>query len=86
MTWALFTGLLWRLWERFSYYVVAAGVVVGAFLYTFLKGRSAGQRVLKEKLRKADEKAAVRTEKIKRSVEKASDAAVNKRLEKWYRD
>lgn len=80
--------LMWlkSLWDKFAYYLVAAGIFAGSLLYMLLKGRSEGRARLKEQLRKADEKAAVKTEKIKQSVGRASDKEVNKRLEKWYRD
>ena len=80
--------LMWlkSLWDKFAFYIVAAGSIVVALLVAFGKGKSAGRAKLKEQLRKADEKAAVKTEKIKRSVEQASDKDINRRLDRWYRD
>lgn len=80
--------IMWlkSLWDKFAYYIMVAGVFAASLVYMLLKGRSEGRAKLKEQLRKADEKAALRTEKIKRSVERASDQDVNKRLEKWLRN
>lgn len=82
----LFGMWLKSLWDKFAYYIMAAGIFAGSLLYMLLKGRSEGRAKLKEQLRKADEKAAVKTEKIKRNVEKASDKDINRRLDRWYRD
>lgn len=86
MIWALLIGFIKSLWARFAYYIVAAGSVALAILIAFGKGKSAGRQKLKDQLRRADEKAAVRTERIRKSVEKASDQEVSKRIDRWYRD
>lgn len=36
---ALFLGPLAWLWGKFSFYIVAAGVIAGAFMYAYTKGR-----------------------------------------------
>lgn len=86
MIWAMLIGLFKSLWTRFAYWIVAAGSILVAILVAFSKGKSAGRQKLKDQLQRADEKAAVRTERIRKSVEKASDKDVRKRLDRWYRD
>lgn len=86
MIWVMLVGFLKSLWVRFAYWIVAAGSILLALLVAFSKGKSAGRQKLKDQLQRADEKAAVRTERIRKSVEKASDQEVRKRIDPWYRD
>lgn len=80
------TIFLMKLWDRFAYYITAGAIVAGVFLYTFLKGRAAGQAALKRQLEKADQASLKRTKKIKAKMEKASEADIDRRLDKYYRD
>jgi hypothetical protein len=83
---ALALGALKKLWDAFAYYIIAAGIFFGAILIALVKGRIEGRRRFEQKMKRADEKAALKTERIKEDVQKATDKEVNRRLERWYRD
>jgi len=83
---ALALGALKKLWDAFAYYIIIAGIFFVAVFGAIIKGRVEGRRRFEEKLKKADQKAAQKTEAIKQKVEKATDEENTKRLERWYRD
>jgi uncharacterized membrane-anchored protein YhcB (DUF1043 family) len=83
---ALVLSMLKKLWDAFAYYIVVAGVFVGALFYMLLKGRSEGRARLKRQLEAADKKAAEKTDKIIKNIQKAGDAEKDRRLERWFRD
>lgn len=82
----LLLAALKKLWDTFAYYIIAAGVFFAAIFIALIKGRIEGRRRFQEKMKRADHKAAEKTEKIKQRVEKSSDEEINKRLGRWYRD
>ncbi len=86
VAWTMFLGLLKKLWDAFAFYIVAAGAFAGALLYMLFKGRAEGRAKLKAQLEKADKKAAAKTDKILKDIQKASKSEKDKRMEKWYRD
>jgi len=79
-------GLMNSLWSRFMGWIIGAGILIAAVGAVFIKGRSSGKRVYREKHERLNQKAAERTAKIKDSVSMAADDDIAKRLEKHYRD
>ena len=83
---ALALGAAKKLWDACAFYIVTAGVFVSALFYMLLKGRAQGRAKLKGQLREADKKSTIKTAKIIKSIEKATEAENDKRMDKWYRD
>jgi hypothetical protein len=80
--------LMWAksLWDKFMGWIIGAGVILAAFGYAFLKGRSAGKRVYREQHEKMQRRAVENTEKIKQKVNDTADKDIEKQMEKYYRD
>lgn len=86
MTWVLFLSFLKSLWDKFAFYIVAAGSLLLALLIAFGKGRSAGKRVYREKHEKLNQRAAEKTSKIVRKIEDQGNDEIQRRLRRYYRD
>ncbi len=63
-----------------------AGAIVATLGVAWLKGRAAGQAAWEEKRRAAREKAMQQSTEIRHDVQTGSDAALDRRLDRWMRD
>ena len=63
-----------------------AGAVVAALGVAWLKGRAAGKAAWEEKRRAARDKAMQQSTEIRHDVQNDSDAALDRRLDRWMRD
>jgi hypothetical protein len=63
-----------------------AGAIVTALGIAWLKGRAAGKAAWEEKRRAAREKAIQQSTEIRHDVQNDSDAALDRRFDRWMRD
>ena len=63
-----------------------AGTFVATLTVVWLKGRAAGKAAWEEKRRATREKAMQQSTEIRHDVQTDSDAALDRRLDRWMRD
>jgi hypothetical protein len=63
-----------------------AGAVFATLGVAWLKGRAAGKAAWEEKRRAARDEAMQQSSEIRDDVQNDSDAALDRRLERWMRD
>jgi hypothetical protein len=63
-----------------------AGAFVATLAVVWLKGRAAGKAAWEEKRRATREKAMQQSTEIRHDVQTDSDAALDRRLDRWMRD
>jgi len=63
-----------------------AGALVATLGIAWLKGRAAGKAAWEEKRRAVRERAQQQSTEIRHDVQNDSDAALDRRLDRWMRD
>ena len=86
MIFALISGAVLSLWNKFMGWIIGAGVIIVAVGMVFLKGRAEGKRVYREAHEKQEREATERSAEIIKKIQQATPDEVNKKLEKYYRD
>lgn len=76
----MWSAILDILTGQFVPYIIAAAGGAGVLLTAYLKGRSAGKKVMRDEQRKADAKAVKSRKQVDEKVNTDSDAAVRERL------
>ena len=79
-------SLLSGLWTRISGWAVLAGALVAALGIAWLRGRAAGKASWEAKRQQVREKAQRQSGDIRHDVQTDSDAALDRRLDRWMRD
>ncbi len=83
---AVFVSLLSGLWTRISGWVVLAGALVAALGIAWLRGRAAGKASWEARRQQVRDKAHRQSGDIRHDVQTGSDAALDRRLDRWMRD
>ena len=83
---AFLLSLLSGLWTRISGWAVLAGALVAALGIAWLRGRAAGKASWEAKRSQVREKAQRQSGDIRHDVQTDSDAALDRRLDRWMRD
>ena len=79
-------SLLSGLWTRISGWAVLAGALVAAIGIAWLRGRAAGKASWEAKRAQVRDKAQRQSGDIRHDVQTGSDAALDRRLDRWMRD
>ena len=79
-------SLLSGLWTRISGWAVLAGALVAAIGIAWLRGRAAGKASWEAKRAQVRDKAQRQSGDIRHDVQTDSDAALDRRLDRWMRD
>ncbi len=83
---AFFLSLLSSLWSRISGWVVLVGALVAALGIAWLRGRAAGKASWEARRAQVRDKAQRQSGEIRHDVQTDSDAALDRRLDRWMRD
>lgn len=75
-----------RLLSPLGRWLSLAGTFVATLAVVWLKGRAAGKAAWEEKRRATREKAMQQSTEIRHDVQTDSDAALDRRLDRWMRD
>ena len=79
-------SLLSGLWTRISGWAVLAGALVAALGIAWLRGRAAGKASWEARRAQVRDKAQRQSGEIRHDVQTDSDAALDRRLDRWMRD
>ena len=79
-------SLLSGLWSRISGWAVLAGALVAALGIAWLRGRAAGKASWEAKRAQVRDKVHRQSGDIRHDVQNDSDAALDRRLDRWMRD
>lgn len=77
--------ILITLWAKLKFYLAAAGGLIVAIAFAFLKGRADGNRAAKVEQAKQREKAASESKEIENETDRMSDADLDRANDKWVR-
>ena len=83
---ALLLSAFSSLWSRISGWALLAGALIAALGMAWLKGRAAGTAAWEERRNKVRDKAQQQSGEIRHDVQTDSDAALDRRLDRWMRD
>ena len=83
---AFLLSLLSGLWTRISGWAVLAGALVAALGIAWLRGRAAGKASWEARRTQVRDKAQRQSGEIRHDVQTDSDAALDRRLDRWMRD
>lgn len=79
-------SLLSGLWTRISGWTVLAGALVAALGIAWLRGRAAGKASWEARRAQVRDNAQRQSGEIRHDVQTDSDAALDRRLDRWMRD
>ena len=79
-------SLLSGAWSRVSGWAALAAAIVAALGVAWLRGRSAGKVAWEAKRQAVREKALRTSGEVRHEVQTDSDAALDRRLDRWMRD
>ena len=79
-------SLLGAAWSRLSGWAVLAAAIVTALGVAWLRGRAAGKAAFEAKRQAVREKAFRQSGEIRHDIQTGSDAALDRRLDRWMRD
>ena len=79
-------SLLGAAWTRLSGWAVLAGAIFTALGIAWLRGRVAGKAAFEAKRQVVREKALRQSGEIRHDIQTGSDAALDRRLDRWMRD
>lgn len=79
-------SVLSGLWTRISGWAVLTGALVAALGIAWLRGRAAGKASWEARRAQVREKAQRQSGDIRHDVQTDSDAALDRRLDRWMRD
>ncbi len=84
------TGLLISMvgtaWSRLSGWAALAAGLLAALGIAWLKGRAAGKAAWQTKRQSARDRAIRQSGEIRHDIQTGSDAALDRRLDRWMRD
>lgn len=83
---AFILSLLSGLWTRVSGWAVLVGALVAALGIAWLRGRAAGKASWEARRAQVREKAQRQSGDIRHDIQTGSDAALDRRLDRWMRD
>ena len=83
---AFLLSLLSGLWTRISGWAVLAGALVAALGIAWLRGRAAGKASWEVRRAQVRDKVQRQSGEIRHDVQTDSDAALDRRLDRWMRD